>query len=86
MNSYKGYKELDCYKKSRELRIYISILAKKFPAEEKYLLLSQIKRSSRSVTATIAEGYGRFTYTDTKNFFVMARGSVTETMEHLATA
>ncbi|HTE12861.1 MAG TPA: four helix bundle protein, partial [Chitinophagaceae bacterium] len=47
---------------------------------------SQIKRSSRSVTATIAEGYGRFTYTDTKNFFVMARGSVTETMEHLATA
>ncbi|MES1224582.1 MAG: four helix bundle protein, partial [Bacteroidota bacterium] len=86
MNSYKGYKELDCYKKSRELRIYISNLTKKFPSEEKYLLISQSKISSRSVTATIAEGYGRYTYTDTRNFFVMARGSVTETMEHIATA
>jgi four helix bundle protein len=86
MNTYKGYKELDCYKKSRELRIYISKLTKKFPVEEKYLLISQSKRSSRSVTATIAEGYGRYTYTDTRNFFIIARGSVTETMEHLATA
>jgi four helix bundle protein len=68
MNTYKGYKELDCYKKSRELRVYISELVKKFPTEEKYLLISQIKRSSRSVTANIAEGYGRYTYTDTRNF------------------
>jgi len=66
--------------------MYISELVKKFPKEEKYLLLTQMKRSSRSVTATIAEGYGRFTYTDTRNFFVMARGSLTETMEHLSTA
>ena len=86
MNTYKGYKDLDCYKKSRELRIFISELVKKFPVEEKYMLISQSKRSSRSVTATIAEGYGRYTYTDTRNFFIMARGSVTETMEHLATA
>ena len=86
MNSYLGFKELDCYKKSRELRIYISNLLKKFPAEEKYLLISQLKRSSRSVTATIAEGYGRYTYTDTRNFFIMARGSITETMEHFTTA
>ena len=86
MNSYKGYKDLDCYKKSRELRMYISTLAKKFPKEERYLLISQSIRSSRSVTATIAEGYGRYTYTDTRNFFVMARGSITETMEHLTTA
>jgi len=86
MNSYLGFKELDCYKKSRELRIYISNLIKKFPSEEKYLLISQLKRSSRSVTATIAEGYGRYTYTDTRNFFIMARESITETMEHFTTA
>ena len=86
MNSYKGYKELDCYKKSRELRMYISQLCKKLPADEKYMLVAQIKRSSRSVTATIAEGYGRYTFTDTRNFFIIARGSVTETMEHLSTA
>jgi four helix bundle protein len=86
MNNYRGFKDLDCYKKSRELRIYVSNIAKKFPADEKFLLTSQIKRSSRSVTANIAEGYGRFTFTDTRNFFIVARGSVTETMEHLTTA
>jgi four helix bundle protein len=86
MNHYKGYKELDCYIKSRELRIFISALIKKFPLEEKFQLTSQVKRSSRSVTANIAEGYGRYTYTDTRHFFIISRGSVTETMEHLATA
>jgi four helix bundle protein len=34
----------------------------------------------------MAEGYGRFTFTDTRNFFIIARGSVTETMEQLTTA
>lgn len=64
----------------------MSSLVSIFPDKEKYLLVSQIIRSSRSITANIAEGYGRFTYLDTKNFFVIARGSTTETMEHLQTA
>ena len=84
--NYQGYKELNCYKKARELRISISALVKKFPSSEKFLLVAQIIDSSRSITRNIAEGYGRFTYADTKNFFIMARGSVTETMESLSTA
>ena len=86
MSNYKGFKDLDCYKKARELRQSVSELSLKFPKEEKYELISQIKRASRSVTANIAEGYGRFTFTDTRHFFIIARGSVTETMEHLITA
>ena len=84
--SYNGYKDLDCYKKSRELRIYVSEIVKKFPDSEKFMLTSQMIRASRSVTANIAEGYGRFTYADTKNFFLISRGSITETIEHFATA
>ncbi len=84
--NYRGYKDLECYKQGRELRIFISALIKKFPSYEKFLLTAQISDSSRSVTANIAEGYGRFTYADTRNFFIISRGSVTETMEHLATA
>lgn len=84
--NYKGYKDLESYKKARELRIDISCIVKKFPAFEKFMLTSQIIRSSRAITANISEGYGRFSYADTKNFFVIARGSVTETMEHLTTA
>jgi four helix bundle protein len=86
MNQYKGYKDLDCYKRSRELRMFISDLVKKFTQDEKFHLTAQIKRSSLSVTANIAKGYGRYTYADTRNLFIIARGSVTETMEHLATA
>lgn len=83
---YKGFKELESWKKGRELRNNISALTKKFPLEERYLLCSQIIRSSRSITNNIAEGYGRFTYSDTKHFFIQARGSVTETIDHLITA
>jgi four helix bundle protein len=86
MNQYKGYKELECYKQARLLRIYVSELVKKFPIYEKYKLTAQIVDSSRSITRNMAEGYGRFTYTDTRNFFIISRGSVTETMEHLSIA
>ena len=34
----------------------------------------------------MAEGYGRFTYTDTRHFFIQARGSVAETIDHLVIA
>ena len=84
--NYKGYKDLECYIKARELRIFISGLAKKFPAQEKFLLTAQIIDCSRSVSRNIAEGYGRYTFSDTRNFFIISRGSVTETMEQLATA
>ena len=84
--NYRGYKDLECYKQGRELRMFVSTLAKQFPAHEKFLLTAQLLDSSRSVTSNIAEGYGRYTYTDTRNFFIIARGSLTETMEHISTA
>ncbi len=83
---YKGYKELNCYIEACSLRKYISSLSKKFPPHEKFLLTAQIIDSARSVTANMAEGYRRYTYSDTRNFFIIARGSTTETMEHLTTA
>jgi four helix bundle protein len=84
--NYTGYKELECYKEARLLRIFISDLAKKFPSHERFLITAQIPDASGSVTTDMAEGYGRYTYTDTRNFFIIARGSLTETMEHLTTA
>lgn len=84
--NYKGYKDLECYIQGRNLRMQTSELAKTFPNTERFLLVNQMIRSSRSITANIAEGYGRYTFTDTRNFFIIARGSVTETMEHVQTA
>ena len=85
-NSYQGFKELNCWKEGRELRKQISKLVKIFPDTEKYLLCSQTTRAARSVTNNVAEGYGRYTYTDTRHFFIQSRGSLTEILDHLSVA
>ncbi len=56
------FKELLAYKKSFELAMEIFELSKTFPKEEKYSLTDQIRRSSRSVAANIAESYRKRRY------------------------
>ena len=53
------------------------------PKEEKFGLADQMRRSSKSVGANIAEGAGRFYYLDNVRFCYMARGSLDETLNHL---
>jgi four helix bundle protein len=57
-----------------------------FPKEEKYDLVDQLKRSSKSVPANIAEGVGRYYYMDNVRFCYNARGSLDETLSHLMAA
>ena len=78
--------KLDVWKKSREIRNYISNLVKSFPVEEKYRLNDQIIRSSRSIGNNIAEGHGRYNYQDNIRFCVIARGSLSETLDHMLIA
>jgi len=56
------------------------------PPEEKWDLSKQIRTSSKSVMANIAEGYGRYYYQDSVRFCYIARGSLDETINHLITA
>ncbi|MFD2871845.1 four helix bundle protein [Mucilaginibacter ximonensis] len=81
-----SFTELEVWKQSRKIRIWVSALAKRFPSEEKYRLGDQIIRSSRSVGNNIAEGHGRFHYQDNIRFCIMARGSLSETLDHLMIA
>ena len=82
-----SFTDLDVYKEARKLRKSISKLTKQyFPQEEKFRLTDQIIRSSRSITANIAEGNGRFYYLENIKFCRVARGSLEETLEHLITA
>jgi len=83
----KNFTDLEVYKECRQLRINISILVKiKFPIDEKYKLSDQILRSSRSVNANIAEGFGRYYFKENIQFCRISRGSLNETIEHLITA
>jgi four helix bundle protein len=84
-NSF-GFEELEIWKKARTLKIGISVTVKSFPSDEKFRLVDQLTRSSRSIGALISEGHGRFSYPDQIHFCVQARGSLTETMNHLIDA
>ena len=86
MSEYLNFTKLDVYIECRKLRMSISTLVKTFPLEEKYKLTSQILRSSRGVTACIAEGYGRYYYKENIQYCRISRGSLYETHEHLLTA
>lgn len=80
------FEELKCYKLARNLSREVSLLCKTLPREEEYRLKDQIIRSSRSVAANIAEGYGRHHHQENIQFCRIARGSLTETLEHFNVA
>ena len=57
-----GHKDLKVYQVAFRLATEIFDLSKKFPVEERYSLTSQIRRSSRSVAANLAEGFRKRQY------------------------
>jgi four helix bundle protein len=58
----KHFRDLEVYKRQRELSRKVFLLTKRFPVEERYSLIDQIRRSSRSVGAQIAEAWGKRRY------------------------
>ena len=62
MSKIESFKELIVYQKAYKLAMEIFELTNSFPKEEKYSLTDQIRRSSRSVTACIAEAWARRRY------------------------
>lgn len=62
MAEYKGFRDLIVYQRSYKLAMEIFKIVKSFPAEEKYGLADQIKRSSRSVASNIAEAWVKRKY------------------------
>jgi four helix bundle protein len=84
--SFHSFEDLDCCREARILRRLISKTIKGWSTEEKFRLSDQIIRSSRSVTANIAEGFGRHHHKENTQFCRQARGSLTETLDHLITA
>ena len=60
--AYRGYRDLKVYQLSYKLALEIHEITKLFPKEEKYSLTDQIRRSSRSVPANIAEAWKKRRY------------------------
>ena len=73
------YKDLNVYKKSDTLVLDMYQITNKLPIEERFGLISQIKRASLSIPLNIAEGYGKRSSTmEFKRYLAMAKGSCNE--------
>jgi four helix bundle protein len=62
MGNIRGYKELRVYQAAMEAAMQIFELTKGFPAEEKFSMVDQMRRSSRSVCANLAEAWRKRRY------------------------
>lgn len=79
-----SFEKLKTWQKAYELMLDLhKKLIPLLPKEEKYGMADQLRRSSKSVPANIAEGAGRYYYMDNVRFCYNARGSLDETLSHL---
>ena len=80
------FKKLKIWQKAHELMVQIYTLSKTFPKDEKFNLISQIRRAALSVPANIAEAQGRYHDAETIHFLYNTRGSAEEVRSHLTAA
>ena len=79
MSQVNSFRELIVYQKAYALAMEIFELSKGFPKEEKYSLIDQIRRSSRSITSNIAESWAKKRYI--KSFISKLNDSLGEEYE-----
>lgn len=87
MSEIRTFEDLEAWQACRAFRKYVhhQVLPLILKSKE-FDLADQPKRSSRSATSNIAEGYGRFHYLDNRKFCSISRGSLFESLDHVITA
>lgn len=83
MGTFKRFEDIVAWQKARELNLEIYRICSSGPFSKDFDLRNQIRRSSISISANIAEGQGRRTDKDFAQFLNIALGSVAETKSHL---
>ena len=78
MSKLKSYKELIVWQKSMLLVKDIYLITAQFPADEKYGVVSQMRRACISIPSNIAEGWGRLSKKNYTQFLRISRGSLYE--------
>jgi four helix bundle protein len=74
----KTFEDLDVFQRAVELSVTIYQTTASFPIDERYGLTAQVRRASVSVVSQIAEGQGRLTNGEWRQFLSQARGSLYE--------
>lgn len=88
-NEYQNQKDfttLIAWQNARSVKLFFyKKVIPLLPNSEKYALVTQLQRAAVSITANISEGYGRFHYKESVQFYRIARGSLYELKDHLIT-
>ena len=79
----RNYRELQVWNKSHPLTIELYRVSQRFPREEIYGVMSQLRRAAVSIGANLAEGCGRRTSAELARFVRIAMGSASELDYHL---
>ncbi|MFH0763031.1 MAG: four helix bundle protein [Candidatus Omnitrophota bacterium] len=74
----KTFEDLEAWQAAHKFVLAIYKITKKFPKDELYGIISQLRRAALSITSNIAEGFSRYHYKDKIRFYYNARGSVSE--------
>ncbi len=80
------FEDLKVWQLSHKLALDVSELVNTFPKYEKYDLVSQMRRSARSIPSDISEGFGRFHFNDKLTFYERGRASLGEVKNHFMEA
>ncbi|HUT57859.1 MAG TPA: four helix bundle protein [Phycisphaerae bacterium] len=79
----RDFEDLELYRLAREFRKAIYDLTDQLPADERFNLVSQMRRAALSITNNIAEGHGTYTFKQNIGYLHRARGSIHELRDDL---
>jgi len=82
----RAFTDLNSWKEAYKLTLMVYEITKRFPKEELFGLVSQMRRCAVSITSNIAEGFSRQSYGEKVQFYSIAQGSVTELQNQLLVA
>ncbi len=77
-----SFEKLECWQKARELSTYVYKITLQFPSEEKFGMVSQMRRCVVSIASNIAEGTSRISKKDQAHFSVISYSSAIELLNH----
>ena len=75
---YEDFTDMSVWKQAFALVIRVYEMTKTFPADERFGLISDMRRAANSIAHNIAEGFGRFEPKDKSRFYKISRGSAYE--------
>jgi four helix bundle protein len=82
-NKIKSFTDLFVWQEGHKLVLLIYKITLKYPKNELYSLIDQMRRAATSITSNIAEGFGRHSYKEKVQYFYLAKGSLLELTNQL---